>query len=141
MAANRQKIPAYTVIHDVNWSTIFNSLPNPNNWKFDPNSKQKLKDRDACIVSIFSPTECQKLIELTELYGYVDVGFDKDYRSNTRIQTKDLLFNRIVFDRIKQLCPQQLKTDDKTWEICGLNERYRWCKYIKGQKFDTHLDG
>ncbi len=45
--------------------------------------------------------------------------------------THDELLARGLYDRIKLVCPKRYESDDTVWEICGLNERFRWCKYIK----------
>eukprot|EP01083_Nonionella_stella_P004262 12304_1 len=135
--AKKKQIPPYCVILDVNWSSILQTLPTSHYTR----SKKKLKGRDGWTIQLLSASECTKLIELTELCGYEDVGFDKEYRSNKRIQTNDPMFCQLMYDRIKPCCPQQLRIDDKMWGIYGLNERFRWCRYTTGQKFETHLDG
>ena len=136
MISKRKQIPPYAVVHQVNWSAIFDD-----EYQFDSTSKQQLKhDRKGWTIKILSDKESSKLIKLTELYGYEDVGYDKGYRSNTRTITNDPLFSDKLYTRIKQCCPEKIKCDGIIWQICGLNERLRWCKYIKGQKFDMHCD-
>ena len=140
MIAKREKISPAQVVHNLDWSNIFDFLPNPTKWKYDPTKRKDLKQRDGWTIEIFSPTEAKKLIELTELYGYENCGYDKDYRSNTRTVTNDKEFAYRLYQRIKQCCPKQYICDNEIWEICGLNERFRWCKYTKGQKFEMHID-
>ena len=141
MLAERLNINPYAVIHDVNWKEILQSSLDHTNWKFDHNAIKKLRGREAWTIQVLSELECKKLIQLTEKLGYVDVGFDKEYRSNTRVQINDKLLTQMLYDRIKLCCPQTLDLDDQKWKICGLNERFRFCRYCSGQKFETHLDG
>ena len=72
--------------------------------------------------------------------GFCLCGYPKEYRSNTRLITQDDALCAELYQRIKACCPKTYTHDDTEWEICGLNERFRWCKYIKGQKFDMHCD-
>ncbi len=136
-----------SVFHNVNWSGIFdeNIFPNTSNWKFDPKSKTFVeKPKDAFTIQCFSPQESKKLIQLCELYGFEDCGYPKGYRSNTRLIVQDQAFADALYERIKVVCPKLYKNDNThfitRWEICGLNERFRCCKYVKGQRFGTHCD-
>ena len=143
MASLRTHTPVNHIVHDTNWSGIFDEklLPNKAKWKFKPKSKKKVeRGKDAWTIEIFSPSECDKLIELCEMYGFEDAGYPKGYRSNTRTITNDLMFAQQLYKRIKQCCPETYKLDGVEWKICGLNERFRWCKYIKGQLFGRHCD-
>jgi len=142
-ASIRLKKAVQHVVLDMNWSAIFDEklVPNVMKWKFDPNAKKEVvKGLDAWTVEILSTSECAKLIELCEMYGFEDCGYPKSYRGNTRIITSDNKMVEKLYERIKECCPQRYKSDGAMWEICGLNERLRWCKYIKGQRFGTHCD-
>eukprot|EP01084_Bolivina_argentea_P119743 212287_1 len=141
--SKRTKRSVQSVCHYVNWCGIFDSqlLPNPTQWKFNPLSKQLVEEpKDAFTIECFSPTESEKLIQLCELYGFEDCGYPKGYRSNTRLITSDELLANNLYERIKLVCPKRYECDDTIWEICGLNERFRCCKYVKGQKFGMHCD-
>ena len=122
--SKRLRKPVQTVVLDVNWSGIFNEelLVNSTKWKYDPTATNAVeKGMDAWTLEIFSPAECSKLIELCEMYGFEDCGYPKGYRSNTRLITQDQDFADVLYDRIKQCCPQKYKSDGGIWEICGLN--------------------
>eukprot|EP01084_Bolivina_argentea_P083808 151720_1 len=139
----RTNTPVQYIVLEVNWSDIFNQelVLNTTNWKFDSDSKMDVeKGKDAWTIKILSPSECCKLIELCEMYGFEDAGYQKSYRSNTRLITNDKALSVALYNRIKNCCPQQYKSEGCIWEICGLNEQFRWCKYVKGQKFARHLD-
>ena len=143
MLSMRTNEPVQYVVHETNWSGIFDEklLANNSNCRFRPKSKKKVqRGMDAWTVEIFSPAECNKLIELCEMYGFEDAGYPKGYRSNTRMITNDPVFMQELYARIKQCCPATYKDDGIEWKICGLNERFRWCKYVKGQLFGMHCD-
>merc|ERR1711997_220808 len=72
--------------------------------------------------------------------GFEDCGYPKSYRSNTRMITEDAALANKLYQRVRQCCPETYTFDNQTWRICGLNERFRWCKYVKGQRFGTHCD-
>merc|ERR1712205_266059 len=54
--------------------------------------------------------------------------------------TNDAALAQQLYERVKQVVPDRYVHDDVEWTRCGLNERWRWCKYVKGQKFGTHVD-
>merc|ERR1719479_874331 len=52
-------------------------------------------------------------------------------RTNTRVLTHDESLAAVLFERMR----------DEEWDLIGLNERFRWCKYVEGQSFkDIHCD-
>jgi len=140
------------VVHRVNWSDVFNAklVPNETKWKFNPKNTKKVESdlfgrgKDAYTIELLSPSESAKLIELAEIYGFVDCGYPKNYRSNTRTITQDPRFVDELYERIKLCCQQTYEVStsagDQIWDVCGLNERLRWCKYVKGQRFGRHCD-
>jgi len=140
MAATRLGTEPCFVVHDTDWSDIFRLLPNPTDWTFTLDTKRSLQDRDGWTIDVFSPTECLKLIELTEKLQYENCGYSPHYRNNDRIITSDPNFAAALFDRIVDCLPSSYSVDGEVWNICGLNDRFRWCKYTKGQKFDRHTD-
>ena len=143
MVADRKMIAPYDVVHQTTWVDIFHTLSNSSKWIFDPNKKSLIKEPygiDAFTIKLLSEPECKKLIELTELYGYEDAGYAVDYRNNKRVIMSDKQFANKLYDRIKQCVPRKHWFGGYEWEISGLNERFRYCRYIKGQKFDIHCD-
>jgi len=141
--AKRTKSLVQSVCHNVNWSGIFDSklLPNKTKWRFNAKAKENVDPpKDAFTISVLSPDECRKLVELCELYGFEDCGYPAHYRSNTRMITQDAALAAKLYERVQQCCPKEYTFNDQTWRICGLNERFRWCKYVKGERFGTHTD-
>ena len=122
--SKRTKEMVQHVVHDVDWSGVFDEslVPNATKWKFRSKSAKKVeRGTDAWTIEILSPSECEKLISLCELYGFVDVGYPVRYRSNTRMITNDQSFADLLYQRIKECCPQTYKHDGTIWKICGLN--------------------
>lgn len=138
--SKRRNIPPHRVVHRTNWKKILCLSSVPTDWKFNMDTKRNLKHRDGFTVDIFSATECSRLIELTETCGYVDCGFLADYRSNTRVMTRDPMFAERLYHRIKECFPLQYVLNGVVWELCGLDDRLRWCRYTKGQHFGVHCD-
>eukprot|EP00486_Rosalina_sp_Unknown_P003974 CAMPEP_0201569532 /NCGR_PEP_ID=MMETSP0190_2-20130828/11263_1 /ASSEMBLY_ACC=CAM_ASM_000263 /TAXON_ID=37353 /ORGANISM="Rosalina sp." /LENGTH=165 /DNA_ID=CAMNT_0047991939 /DNA_START=13 /DNA_END=507 /DNA_ORIENTATION=- len=107
-----------SVVHNVDWSGLFDPklLPNITQWKFNPKSKQEVeKGKDAWTIEIFSPAESKKLVELCEIYGFEDCGYPKEYRSNTRLITEDKGLADGLYQRIKACCPKYYENDDTKW--------------------------
>ena len=125
--SKRTKTPVQHVVHDLDWSGIFDEslVPNTTKWKYDPTKRDEVeKGKDAWTIEIFSPSECKKIIELCEIYGFEDCGYPKSYRSNTRLITNDQAFADKLYERIKDCCPKEYKADGAVWKICGLNGIY-----------------
>ena len=130
MLSKRTNKMVHHVVHNVNWSGIFDEtlVPNITKWKFKPKAKNKVeKGKDAWTIEIFSPSESKKLIELCEIYGFEDCGYPPEYRSNTRMITNDSALAQKLYERIKACCPKTYKVDGVTWTICGLNGTYACC--------------
>jgi len=141
--AKRLRSPVNSVWHDTNWSGLFDPkiLPDYSHWKFDPKAKTPVDHpKDAWTIPLLSPTEAAKCVELCEVRGFEDCGYPKGYRSNTRMITTDPGLSEVLYQRIKACCPPTYECEGAIWEICGLNERFRWCKYVKGQRFGIHCD-
>ena len=142
--AKRLKQNVYYVVHEgLDWSYTMNINPK---WKYKETKKYLYTHSDGspkmdCFVSdVFSPETCKTLLELCEERGFEDCGYPVNYRSNTRLITNDPSLANALYERIKPLMPKTYEMNDHEWEICGLNPRFRWCKYIKGQKFGVHCD-
>merc|ERR1719189_2268573 len=141
--AKRLKSPVQSVWHDTNWAGLFDHkiLPDHSNWRYNPKSRVPVeKGKDAWTIELLSPAESAKCVELCEMRGFEDCGYPQHYRSNTRMITTDPGLAEVLYQRIKACCPQTYECDNEIWEICGLNERFRWCKYVKNQRFGVHCD-
>lgn len=103
--------------------------------------------------NIFSDSYCQQLIEYSERQTYnpatINVGRAIDGKHKHEIHTNVRNNDRLIYDStelantIYQLISPELPTtwDERLWELEGLNERFRYYRYGKGQRFKPHLDG
>ena len=94
--------------------------------------------------NVLSPYECKLLIYLTEKHGYHPLYSalnGKTNRTNTRVIIDDQSLSNLCFQRIKSYLPSIYKINGQIWKIHGLNSRFRFCKYVKGQQFKIHHDG
>lgn len=94
---------------------------------------------------VLDRAECEALISAAESSGFKAAGigstgkqeFVESIRSSTRILSDDPQLAAILWQRIRRHVPLVLKG---RW-VLGLNERLRYLKYSKGQKFAAHFDG
>jgi len=108
------------------------------------------KEKDAFILSnVLSAAECESLIHLSERHGYVMLISAENGgtgRTNTRVLTHDESLAAMLYERVKEFLPKTYRMTDgrmwnEEWELIGLNERFRWCKYVEGQSFkNIHCD-
>jgi hypothetical protein len=108
--------------------------------------------------NVFTKLECRELIRLTEALGYgaalINVGGGRqalisDVRDSTRCMVDDPVVAALLFERIAAFLPAQWRTRNHRWDesvppfsrLVGLNERLRFLRYEKGQKFAPHFDG
>jgi hypothetical protein len=95
------------------------------------------------LLNVFTPEECQQWIKMTEERGYapalVNVGprevLMSDFRNNDRCIIDNADMAQILFERIKSYLPKIWKN----YEVVGLNERLRFLRYERGQKFEKHM--
>jgi hypothetical protein len=122
-----------------------------NNWKKENvkvvslQSPLKTTKTAFLLYNILSEDECKKLISASETTGFEDA---KDYcfvyrdRYNDRLMSDDLDLSKLIWNRTTDFLPQRLQDDfGKWWSLKGLNERWRYCKYVKGHYFGGHVDG
>lgn len=106
--------------------------------------------------NVFTPDECKTFIALTEATGYgqalVNVGGGRqqlmeDVRNNTRCMIDDPIVAQIIFERIAPFLPASYDSPNGhrsapvPCALTCLNERLRFLKYTRGQKFAPHNDG
>ena len=108
--------------------------------------KEPLCNDDIFLIrDFFTPDECVEHIRVSEQAGYDDAPITsslgaimrKDIRNNDRVMIDDLTLASMLFARAEPLIP----TNFLVWTPVGLNERFRYYRYTKGQKFDWHFDG
>lgn len=94
--------------------------------------------------NVLTPDECKELIDLTEEEGFGSApittrkGFvhKPEVRNNTRVMLDDRKRADWLFEKVKEHLPSQ-----PYGELAGLNERFRFYRYDKGQYFKWHFDG
>lgn len=97
------------------------------------------------ISAFLSPAECASFIDSSEERGYSEAGIRtedgellyKEARNNDRVVFDDEALAQFLFDRAKPQLPQTIDG----WNLCGLNDRFRYYRYSERQQFDWHLDG
>src|ERR1043165_9179230 len=102
-------------------------------------------DQIFVIPNFLSTEECDRYIAFSEGVGYDDApittsaGFvmRKDVRDNLRVMHDDVEVAAQFYTRLQPFMPQKRLV----WQVCGLNERFRFYRYDVGQKFDVHFDG
>lgn len=94
------------------------------------------------IQNFLKEKECKSII------GVIEVSVDfADKLSNRSRLTKDdpewmnKLFSSVKSDLIAHGYKSITDEYGDEWECCGLNERVRLVKYVKGEQFHTHEDG
>jgi len=89
--------------------------------------------------------ECQHYIEMGEQMGYqpsevnLPIGSVRrtDIRNNDRVIFDDPCLAELLFARAAPLLPATLGE----WRLHGLNERFRFYRYGRGEYFKWHKDG
>jgi hypothetical protein len=108
--------------------------------------REDLNGNDIFVIHDFlSPQECQQYIDRSEAHGYGDAPITtsggpvivKELRNNDRVMIDDPALASAWFERAKPFLPPNFLY----WVPVGLNERFRYYRYIVGQKFDWHFDG
>lgn len=97
------------------------------------------------IKDFLSLQECQKYIQDSEQTGYEEATIQtengakiiKTIRNNDRIIFDDARLAELLFERARPFLPHALDQ----WRLSGLNERFRFYRYIPGQYFKWHKDG
>jgi predicted 2-oxoglutarate/Fe(II)-dependent dioxygenase YbiX len=129
--------------------TWANETQNPlkllENTKITPN-RVDIKDIPAAfqILNVLSPKECDQLISLSESLGYLEdaaVSLPRSVRHNENIVwVTDNSTEEIIWNRIKPFMNQNKPLYNGQTAV-GLNQRFRFYKYQKGDFFKSHTDG
>jgi len=78
---------------------------------------------------IFSESECKRLIASGEEIGFGKTNYQKEYRGNLRLISKDRSLADKIWERLKPVVPLTVELDGHTWDAIGLNEVWRCAKY------------
>lgn len=107
-------------------------------------------DETCIVVSNFLDAKaCDRIIEAKKLEGYSSANshYPTYYRNNERSITDKVDLAEELFQKVKDFVPQIIETsgtissENGTWQVHGINERLRFCRYLPGQFFGRHLDG
>lgn len=99
--------------------------------------------------ALFSEAECAALLrpEIKAAYKKAIDNYPTYYRNNERLVVDDTELAEKLFEKIKNYLPQELEITSENpseaglWQLKGLNERLRYCRYAAQQYFHRHLDG
>jgi predicted 2-oxoglutarate/Fe(II)-dependent dioxygenase YbiX len=94
---------------------------------------------------IFTPAECQAMIERAEALGFdtatvTIAGSTQNLpgvRNNDRVKFEDETLATLLWQRLEPLIPAQLEG----WNAVRLNECFAVYRYDPGQRFKRHQDG
>lgn len=96
------------------------------------------------LLNVLSPAECQRFIDLTEALGYLPdaaVSLPRDIRHNDNVVwVTDRKTDGIIWHRVAPQVTQQLELFQQKLPL-GLNARFRFYRYSKGDFFKPHTDG
>lgn len=96
------------------------------------------------LLNVLTKQECQNLIELTEKLEYLEdaaVSLPRSVRHNDNLTwVVDDATHDIIWNRCKAFMPdsEELYYSKK---VLGINKRFRFYKYAKGDFFTFHTDG
>ena len=115
--------------------------------KFELERQEFLKDAGWIFEDFLSQEECAKMIDLTEKVGFQTAEqYCHLYRNrwNDRILVDDVAMAGLIWDRIRpHVMNLPVHSSGMDWLPCGVNPRFRLCRYIGGQDhfFGKHIDG
>lgn len=96
------------------------------------------------LLNVLSTAECQAFIEATESMGYTEdaaVSLGRNVRHNMNLNwIVDTTTEQRIWSRVAQ-CFREDTEHFLGEEALGLNQRYRFYRYGKGDYFATHTDG
>jgi hypothetical protein len=97
----------------------------------------------AVMKSVLSKTECIKVIQSIEKMGMKPLTSQFPLRKTRRIVIDSADLAEAVWKRVEASIPFREVRDDygDIWHLCGLNDRFRFCSYGKGDNFRAHCDG
>lgn len=106
---------------------------------------QELSTGVFVVPDFFTKKECKDWIAFSEAKGYEEAKINtgrrqiimKSVRNNERVIYDDLDLAEQLWLRVQPFVPKETEWSN----ACGLNERFRFYKYQKGQEFKPHKDG
>lgn len=97
----------------------------------------------AILKSVLSDDECSQMIRSIERMGMKPLQSQYPLRKTKRIVIDSTELADSVWKRVEPHIPIKEMRDEygDIWRICGLNDRFRFCSYGKGDHFKAHCDG
>lgn len=147
--------PFYVVAHEPgaehpSLPTWANHSPNPlglnTDYDADAVIRQEIADVPGAyqLLNVLAPEECDRLIELSEGLGFLPdaaVSLPRDIRHNDNVVwVTDESTDAIIWQRVANLAQTRLAIFDNKRPL-GLNARFRFYRYSKGDYFRPHTDG
>ena len=95
------------------------------------------------IEKLLTSAECQQVIRFGNdgHYQSMSADYPANYRNNDRLILNDESLAQQVLARLQGHIPKTRTHDGSSWELAGLNSRFRGCRYQNGQNFTRHRDG
>ncbi len=92
---------------------------------------------------------CETMIALAERSGFEEAPINamggalvvKAVRNNARVMLDDPSLATSWFERARPHLPATWRLAGLTWELVGLNERFRFYRYDPSERFAPHYDG
>ncbi|KAI6648874.1 hypothetical protein LOD99_6948 [Oopsacas minuta] len=115
--------------------------------KFELKSEEFINNAGWVLEDFLLKEECEKMIELAEKIGFQTAEqycFLYANRKNDRILVDDEGMAKLMWERIRtHVSDLKVKSMGVSWSPCGINPRFRLCRYIggKGHYFGKHVDG
>ena len=111
-----------------------------------PRSEDFLGGLGVILHDSLTPDECRAVVDATEKVGYEGAKnycFMYNNRWNDRFMADDAQLAEFLWERVKEFTPKRVEAFERTWEVDGLNSRFRFCKYLggEGHYFGPHTDG
>ena len=102
----------------------------------------QLSDKILTIDGFLNPSECEEYIAMSEKIGYEAAKLDSkkvvtEVRNNQRAFYESQELASLLFERSAPYLPDQIGSRI----LVGLNELFRFYKYLPGHQFKKHQDG
>lgn len=97
------------------------------------------------VEDLLSPEECDSFIQRSEALGYEEAlvtspdgqVFAPDVRNNHRVICDDPELAEELWEKVQDVIPLEMEGH----RACGVNERFRFYRYNRGEQFNWHQDG
>jgi prolyl 4-hydroxylase len=107
--------------------------------------RQSIREGVFTVADVLSSDECTELVALAERHGFEiatintrhGAEVDRDVRNNERVILDDQALANRLWVRISSVVPSFLAGR----QARGVNERFRFYRYVPRQRFSWHTDG